>query len=311
MNNKFLTILVASLLIVSIYLFQHNTVLSSLYNDLKNSYEELSESYDDLREERRKAMDDQGLLIPKGLDEHYERIRKYERNKFTDKGDSGWLVFYVTQILHDLGNYSYNQRYIEFVNRTEVTCENLTTNFAKDFLDYVNRSINLIINLDLNVTKIQIIYDWVNKYVSYTNDTDGFGRFPIETLTCRFGDCEDQAMALSFLLEFVGYDTALCIIHDENFAQYDSDELYHVFCAVAKDDLKYNGTLIRLHEYEDERNNWFVLDPAFDHMFGKDPEWMEYYRQENGTVLIPSQLWSSLRVDYDEVVSRAKELGIT
>lgn len=310
MNNKFLAMLLVILLIVSIYLVWHNIVFSSSYNDLKNSYEELGKSYDDLRRERKEAMFDQGLLIPVGLDEHYERIRKYEGSKFTSKGDPGWLVFYVTQVLHDLGNYSYDQRYIEFINKTETTCGNLTMDFAENFLDYANRSINLLVNLDLNVTKMQIIYDWVNDFVSYTHDTDGFGRFPVETLTCRFGDCEDQAMALSFLLEFAGYDTALCIIHDENFTQYDSDELYHVFCVVAKDGLEYNGTLIRLHEYEEEKNNWFVLDPAFNHMFGEDPEWMDYYRQENGTVSIPLELWGSLRVDYDEAFSRAKELGI-
>ncbi len=116
-------------------------------------------------------------------------------------------------------------------------------------------------------------------------------------------------MALSFLLESNGYETALCIIHDENLETYGSEGLYHVFCVV-RNDFEYNGTLIQLNEYTEYGNNWIVLDPAFNHPFGKDPEWMDYYRMDNGTICIPQTLWSSLLIDYTAVINRAKEVGI-
>ena len=311
MNNKICPILVVCLLIISVYVVWENKTISDSYNNLSHSWTDLNKSYSDLREARWEAIYGQTLLMPKGLDEHYERIRNYESYKFTGKGDPGYLVFYATQVLHDLGAYNYTQRCIEFDNKVEIPCRNLTVRFAKDFLEYINESFTFTGHLNSNMTKLQIMYEWMNDFVFYVNDTNDFGRFPIETLTCRFGDCEDQAMALSFLLESSGYETALCIIHDKNLTQYDSEGLHHVFCAVKKDSLEYNGTLIQLNEYEEYGNSWLVLDPAFNPPFGSDPEWMNYYRDENGTISIPSELWSSLGVDYNEVINRAREIGIS
>ena len=154
------------------------------------------------------------------------------------------------------------------------------------------------------------IYRWINYFVTYINDTNGFGRFPVETLVYRCGDCEDQAMALSFLLELCGYETALCMIHDKNLTKYGPYGLYHVFCVVKKDDFEYNGSLIELHKYPEYGKNWIVLDPAFNHLFGQDPEWMDNYRLENGTIYISPTILDSVLIDSEEVFKRTEEIGI-
>jgi hypothetical protein len=288
-----------------------NSIVHNAYDDLYNSWERLDKSYDDLRNTHEKAIFDQTLLMPEGLDEHYERIRKYESYKFTSGGDPGWLLFYATQVLHDLGNYSYGQRCVEFNDTMGILCNNLTTSFAKCFSDYISESLTFIGISNSSSNKMQIMYNWTDWFVSYVKDTNGFGRFPIETLTCRCGDCEDQAMAISFLLESEGYETALCIIHDKNLTKYGSDGLYHVFCVARNNNLGYNGTLIHLNEYPEYGNSWIVLDPAFNHPFGRDPEWMNNYRMVNGTIHIPKTVWSSLLIDYTAVIDRAREIGIT
>lgn len=293
LKDKFVIIGLIGLLALSVYLMWRYTVLY-------DSYKEMHELYENTYHE---TIYDLTLLMPEGLDQHYERIRTHESEKFTGKGDPGWLLFYVTQVLHDLGNYTYGNRCTEFNKTVGIECRNLTMNFALDFLDYANRSYP-------SINRMEQVYNWVNYFVSYVNDTNGFERFPTETLIYRFGDCEDQAMALSFLLESLGYETALCMIHDENLTEYGPDGLYHVFCAVRKVDFEYDGTLIQLHRYTKYGNNWIVLDAAFNHLFGEDPEWMEYYRMESGTVYIPHTVWESLLVDSSEVVIRAEEIGI-
>lgn len=303
MNTKVDVAIIVGLLLFSIY-----AVLE--YNALSSSYDILQDSWNELDWTRKQAVFTQGLLIPIGLDQHYERIRQYESQKFSSKGDAGWLVFYVSQVLHGLGNFSYVSCRTEFNSTTGVPCRNLTTQFAEDFIKYVNESLSLVGTPSSNVSKIEAVYGWVNDFVSYTNDTGDFPRFPIETLTCRYGDCEDQAMALSYLLESEGYDTALCLLRDTNLTEYGPTGLTHVFCAVRKNGFEYNGTLISLKGYEASGQSWFVLDSAFNHAYGEDPEWMNYYRAQNGTVSIPSTLWNALRVDQDELAIKATELGI-
>lgn len=300
MSDKLCAILIISLLAFSIYVTWMNNVLQITYDDLVNSWEECKQA----------SIFDQTLPMPEGLDEHYERIRKYESNKFTSEGAVGRLVFYVTQVLHDLGNYSYGQRYEEYNDTVGVNCKNLTLSFTVDFLDYINKSMTCIGWSNSNMSEMQVIYDWTDYFVTYVNETNDFERFPIETLTCRYGDCEDQAMALAFLLESCGYQTALCYLHDKNWTDNSSEGLSHVFCVARKNDFKYNGTLIQLHEYPECGNSWIVLDPAFNHPFGVDAGWMEYYRMDNGTVRIPQAACDSLLVDYDAILERTREIGI-
>jgi len=294
MANKFLVTSLIVILALSLYLIWEN-------NTLRNYSEELRKAYQSTYEE---TIYDLTLLMPKGLDQHYERIRTYESRSFTEKGDSGWLLFYATQVIHDLGNHTYGHHCEDFKRNIGIECKNLTMNFAVDFLVYINRYYP-------NFSRIEQIYNWINYFVSYRNDTNGFGRFPVETLTYRCGDCEDQAIALAFLLETCGHETALCLIHDENLTNYGSEGLYHVFCVVKQYNFECNSTLIQLHRYKEYGTNWFVLDPAFDHLFGEDPEWMENYRTGNGTVYIPETVWDSLLIDCTELVTRAEEIGIT
>ena len=314
MVNKFFIVSMVAILCLStlaVYLVSQISVLNNSYEELSNSSEELSESHRDLKDEYKETFWCQTLVMPKGLDEHYERIRKYESCSFTKEGDPGWLLFYATQVLHDLGNYTYGLRDTELNDTIGIFCGNLTTQFATRFLEYMNKSIPYTEWLNSNMSKIRITYEWINFFVSYLNDTNGFSRFPVETLTQRWGDCEDQAMALAFLLESSGYETALCLIHDKNLTQYGPEGLYHVFYVARKDDFEYNGTLIQLYGYPEYGNIWIVLDPAFNQPFGWDPEWMDHYKMSNGTVQIPQQVWSSILIDYDATFDRATEIGIT
>jgi predicted transglutaminase-like cysteine proteinase len=304
MSHKTCLAIILGLLIIAAYFYIDA-------NSVHTSYDDLKESSKSLLEERQAALFDQSLLLPSGLDQHYERIRNYVGPRFTSKGDQGWLTFYVTQVLHDLGNYTYDELCSELVNATGNSCKNETTEFMENFFQYLKQSNVLASFSSSNATEIQLVYDWVNTFVEYGNDTGGFGRFPIETLTTRFGDCEDQAMALSFLLESKGYETALCLLHDKNLTQYGPDGLYHTFCVVRKDNLDYNGTLITLKEYPDYGCTWIVLDPAYNHYFGEDPEWMINYPNENGTIFLPPDVWDSLLVNYYEAISRMNELEIS
>lgn len=301
LQNKIIAIGFISLLAVSIYLVWENNALYNYYQELRELYEKLAEKHENIY---RETIYNLTSLMPKGLDEHYERIRMYASKKFTNEGDPGRLLFYSTQVLHDLGNYTYDQYCSEFNKTVGIECKNLTMNFPIDFLGYINRSYP-------NTGRMEQVYNWVNYFVSYVNDTSEFERFPIETLVNRYGDCEDQAMALCFLLESCGYETALCMIHDKNLTKYGPDGLHHVFCVVRKNGFEYNGTLIQLHRYSEYGNSWIVLDAAFSHLFGEDAEWMDNYRMENGTVYIPPTVWDSLLIDSTELAIRAEEIGIT
>ena len=242
-------------------------------------------------------------IMPKGLDEHYEKIRWLEFSEFKNKRDrGGWLVCYVAQVLHDFGNYSFD--YCITLRKYGEYCTHLTADFAIDFLGYIS---NVLPNAS-NMSRLQQVYNWVNRFVSYEN---GITRFPIETLIFRCGDCEDQAIALPFLLESCGYETALCEIHDKNLTKYGPEGLYHAFCVVRKNNSEYNGTLIQLNKYPEYGYDWIVLDPVFSHRFGGDPEWIYNYRMKNGTVYIPQAVWDCLLVDYDELVNRAEEIEMT
>jgi hypothetical protein len=282
------------------YLAWENRTINSYYEELYKSYNTLAKKYNAMYDA---AIFNMTLLMPRGLDEHYESIRIYESNKFSNKGEQGWLLFYVTQVLHDLGNYSYSPHCTNFNESVGIECKNLTVSFAIDFLDYINRSYS-------NISRIEQVYNWVNQFVSYVHDANEFSRFPIETLVNRFGDCEDQAMVLSFLLETCGYETALCMINDGNLTKYGPEGLHHVFCAVSKNNFEYNGTFIQLHEYPEYGKIWIVLDPAFGHQFGRDPEWLGNYRMDNGTVYIPPVVLDALLVDSTELVAWAEKIGI-
>ena len=278
--------------------------LQSEYDTLEGKYAEdqahigyLTDALEEKYEEDLAYMRYLTIPMPRGLDEHYYLLRKLELARARA---TGWLLFYVTAVLHDFGNYSYDHC-IDFRKYGE-DCRPLTRTFAERFLGYLNKSHPNV----SNISRVQQVYDWVNTFVSYRNLIT---RFPIETLIFRCGDCDDQAMALSFLLEACGCETALCGIDDENLTQYGPGRLAHVFMAVRKKNFEYDGTLIQLNRYPEDGNNWIVLDPTFDHLFGRDPEWMENYRMENGTVHIPHAVWDCLLVDYDELVKRAEEMG--
>jgi hypothetical protein len=295
-TNKLVGIGLICLLVFSIYLTWENGILSSRYEELQKLYDDLTKKYWEIRQE---IIFNRTLLMPKGLDEHYEEIRAKKRPEFSAKGEGGLLLFYVTQVLHDLGNYSYGSLCLEFNKTANVTCGHLTANFAMLFLEYINKSYP-------STNRIRQIYDWIDYFVSCVNDTGEIERFPIETLVYRYGDCEDQAMALSFLLEFCGYETALCIINDGKLKKYGSDGFYHVFCVVKKHGFEYSDTLIQLHEYPTYGKTWIVLDPFFGHPFGGEPEWMHSYRLDNGTIYISDEILDSLLVDYDEIAVRLK-----
>jgi hypothetical protein len=298
--NKFLVVGLIGLLMFSVYVTWENNMLNNYYDELYELYADLTRRYNKLTDEMTYNMT---LLMPKGLDEHYERIRIYESSKFISKGDEGRLVFYVSQVLHDLGDYTYSNYCADFNGTFGTECKQVTADFTTKFLSYVNRTYQ-------NFSRVEQAYNWVNDFVSFGNDTEDFERFPIETIVHRFGDDEDQAVALSFVLEAYGYETALCMLHDGNLTGYGSEGLHHVFCAVRKNGFEYNGTPIALSRYSEYGANWIVLDPAFGHRYGEDPEWMENYRRQDGTVDLPQTIWDNLLVDFDELAVRAEEVGI-
>ena len=287
MKNKFLAAGLIALLALSSYLAWEYHVLNNYNIELIDAYNKLSLEYQKKYDEAKYNLT---LLVPVGLDEHYEKIRAFEKYRFTGEGDSGLLLFYVTQVLHDLGEYNYGYYCIEFNQTHAMPCNRLTRDFIINFIDYVNMSYP-------DVVRIRQIYNWVNDFVVNINDTDGFERFPIETLANRYGDDKDQAIALSCLLESCGYETALCLIHDKNLTKYGEEGFHHVFCAVEKGNFEYDGTLIQLYKYPEYGSNWLVLDPAFNHKFGSDPEWMNNYHVNNETVIIPQTALDILMVD--------------
>lgn len=302
---------IAWLLVIflGIGLFVSLSQRSSELSELENSYNEIDKINSELNEVIKANYYKQGPLMPNGLDQHYERIRDGERYRFSSKGDSGFSVFHSALVLHDLGEYNFSGHNLEFINDTGISCNNLTREFAKEMISYIFEA-NSVLRPEEDVSEMQTIYEWVNCFVKYINETHGFERFPIETLTIRYGDCEDQAMAISFLLESRGYETAICTINDKNFTLSNSTELYHTFCVVLKNGFDYNGTLIELEEYPEFGKSWIILDSAYNHEFGEDPEWIRYYRNDNGEISIPSEVWNSLRIDYIETKKRANDIGI-
>ncbi len=301
MRKGLTVIILIGLLGASIYLAWEYNALNNYYGELYESYSTLDKGYSRMRDE---MIFNMTLLMPKGLDEHYEKIRIYESAKFVNKGERGQLLFCVSQVLHDLGNYSYGHYCIDFNETVGLECENLTKRFAADFLDYVNM-------LYSNMSRIEQIYRWENYFVSNLSDTNEFSRFPIETLTHRCGDSEDQAMALSFLLEYCGYETALCMISDKNLTKYGFDGSCHVFCTVRKNNFEYDGTLIQLQVYPECGKSWVVLDSVSGPFFGADPEWMNEYRVDSETVYIPQSVLDVILVDYNELSIMAEEMGIS
>ncbi|MFW6117084.1 MAG: hypothetical protein ACOC6G_00690 [Thermoproteota archaeon] len=316
MANKFCIILLLILLPLSFYLAWEYKTSHEAYDELSESWRELSDDYQDLREDYSDLQEDyrgtfvhQNVGMPKGLDQHYERIRGDEGSRLTAEGDQGFLLFYGTQVLHDLGRYRYDPHYTEFYQTSGVPCKNLTEGFSIDFLDYIEEYSNWM-EWESNLSKMEKIYRWTDHFLQGTNETDGFGRFPIETLTYRYGDCEDQAMATAFLLEASGYQTALCLIQDENLTRYSSQGFHHSFCAVKKEDEDYSGSLMSLPEHPELGVSWILLDPSFNHQFGELPDWIDYYRRENGTIRIPPGVMDCLILDYRSVEARAAEMGI-
>ena len=293
MKKSFLILLIGNILSLSLLAYSYWDY-DRLYYNYQKLYQLYVESY-------RESVFNLTLLMPLRLDEHYELIRDYSLPVFAEKGDAGWLLFYATQVLHDLGKYRYRECSL-FQRTYGIKCDNLTVKFAEKILAYINRSYP-------GYGEPKQIYNWVNYFVSYVKDTYNFPRFPIETLIFRSGDCEDQAVALSFLLESLGYETALCIIHDKNLTEYGSDGLYHVFCVLKKENIEYNGTLIQLNRYPEYGKSWIILDPSYNGVFG-EAEWTKYYLLKNGTLHIPDGIWDSIIVDRNEVLKRAKELGI-
>lgn len=318
MGHKICLVLITILLIGLAYVSWQGINNNKSNDELKNSLDHQLSTNNDLERDltnqinaRYTAAYTQGLILPSGLDEHYVRIRSFEELKFSSKGDEGWLVFHIMLVLHDLGNVSFDQCKTEFINDTGVPCKQLTTDFAQKMINYIDETDGLL--RVSNVNEVKTVYDWINQFVGYVNDTGGYPRFPVETLSYRYGDCEDQAMALSFLLESRGYNTALCLVHDKNLTQYGADDgLYHTFCAVLNNNnLDYNGTLIELKEYPEYGRNWIVLDPAYNQVFGQDPQWLSNYQNvSSGFVTIPSSVYHSLRVDYYDAANRALILGI-
>ena len=312
-ESKWLAIIiVGTLLVLLVFLIAENNNIRNSNEKLNNTLVNLQNRTSNLEDELKQSILSQSILMPKGLDEHYEKIRGDEGQKLIERGDEGWLLFYGTQVLHDLGDYTYGAHFYEYYATVGVPCNDSLDSFSKEILDYINTTYSLLGGNISKASKLEIAYDWVYYFVSNVNDTEtGFGRFPSETFVYRYGDCEDQAMALSFLLESYGYETALCMIRDENLTQYGSDGLYHSFCVVKKTDFDYNGTLITLDRYPQDGKSWIILDPAFNQKYGEDTEWFSEYTTESNTFIIPEEVWwDSLLIDYSTVLSRYQELGI-
>lgn len=294
--------------------YEHNKlemeqqVLKNQYNELKNNAHQLET---ELNKTIGTLVSNTTFLMPEGLDEHYERIRKLEAPKFTKKGDPGWLLLYGTQVLHDLGFYRYNLLYEEYDDTVGITCNQSTTDFTKEALEYINTSASIVDVLNPNVDNIELIFNWVKHFISYVNDTkEGHPRFPVETLVYRYGDCEDQAMVLALLLETSGYETALGLINDPNLTKFGTEGLYHTFCLVKKTSFDYDGLLITLNEYPLEENSWIILDPAYNQDFGDNPIWLNDYIDKDGGVTIPQEVWTSLLIEYSAIANRTQEIGI-
>ena len=279
------TIAISSLVIG--YLYIQNT---GLENDKVNLQDEISTLS--------KINDLNALLgMPEGLDQHYEKIRYELLDRFTIRGDRGWLLFYVMQVLHDIGDYNDTHSCDSFLEAHNVSCSSLSVEFLEALCEFQ-------VQQNESLDQIRTVYDWVNDYLYCVEDEWGFPRFPVETLVLGYGDCEDQAIVISAMLETLGFETALSIINDEE------NDLYHSFCLVKNSaDIDYQGTLLQSDDYSELGQIWFVLDPAYNHMFGEDSSWMDNYR-ENGQVNIPSSLWNSTIVDTEEFNRTRQELGI-
>ena len=258
----------------------------SMYH-LRLDYEDLQKENQRLRNTTIKLEDEKtylrSLKLPDGMDQHYEKIRNTHVYKHSLKGDRGWNLFHAMTILHDLGAFSWNNSYRDFISTHNSTCNNLTSTFIRQISD-------MICDKETNEEKLIQIYEWVDSNIHYVYDEWGYPRFPIETMVRQYGDCEDQAGALSLLLEYNGFQTALGLIHDKNLTEYDEIEgLYHTFCLVKLDDFSYNGSTIELFDNDGLKSEWIILDPSYNQVFGEDPIWLTHYNN-NLKVNIPDEL---------------------
>lgn len=300
-QNKWRIIIISTLVILLVFsLLIYNLYSQNIFliNQNKSLYDQ-NESLTDLYHKLIRKIELQDILsMPKGLDQHYEKIRNASMMSFVNKaGDWGWLLFTVGQVLHDTGQYNWSDLCVSFNKTHGVTCSNLTLNFLERITDYISKNYT-------GLEKIRVLYLWVNDYIGYIDNQWGFPRFPIETLVYGFGDCEDQAMVMSALLEFSGFETALSLIHDEE------KDLYHEFCLVKANGMNYNGTLLQLDEYTELGHCWFILDPAYNQEFGKDPDWIEKYKNEKGSIQIPKSVWNTTVVSLEEFTKIKDDLGI-
>lgn len=238
------------------------------------------------------------LKMPDGIDQHYEKTRYELLGMFTDKGSRGRLLFYIMQVLHDIGDYNGTHSCASFFETHNVSCSSLSREFLETLC-------NFKVQENESLDQIRTVYDWANDYLDYVEDEWEFPRFPVETLVLGYGDCEDQAIVVSAILETLGFETALSTIHDEE------NDLHHAFCLVKNSaGINYQGTSLQSDDYSELGQIWFVLDPAYGHKFGEDPSWIEYYRV-NGQVNIPSSLWNSTIVNIEEFERIRQELGIS
>jgi len=134
------------------------------YSELEKSYNEINELNSDLNDVIEASYYKRGPLMPAGLDQHYERIRDGERYRFSSKGDLGFSVFHSALVLHDLGEFNFSRYYMEFINDTSSSCNNLTREFADEIVNYIFEA-KTVLRPEEDVSEIQTIYEWVNRFV--------------------------------------------------------------------------------------------------------------------------------------------------
>lgn len=266
----------------------------------------LRSDFDKLEEEKNRLQNEnvflKSLTIPDGLDQHYEKIRNENTFKHSSRGDLGWNLLNVMTILHDLGDINWSTPYTDFKTTHNITCSILTSNFIRNIL-------KLICDKGTEEEILITIYNWINQNIHYVKDEWGYARFPIETIVRGYGDCEDQAAALSVLLENNGFQTALGLIHDENLTDYGKVGLYHTFCLVKIEGFQYNGSRIELIDKHGVMSQWIILDPTYNQVFGEDPIWLKHYKK-NIEIIIPTKLWNYIIVDFELVIETMSEINI-
>jgi len=89
MRKGLTAIILVGLLGAPIYLAWEYNALNNNYGELYESYSALDKGYSEMRDG---MIFNMTLLMPKGLDEHYERVRTCESEKFSSKGERGQLL---------------------------------------------------------------------------------------------------------------------------------------------------------------------------------------------------------------------------